>query len=154
MQGNLKIIEGLNRIIAAEWQGIHQYTQHRALAAVWGYEKFVEYLDKRIKDETHHKDETYERVIVLGGKPVGEPFGPVSVAADLPGALANDRKLEVEAKVLYDEVVALCVELHDEGTRIILSEHAGDEDRHLREIEAYMVQIRQMTPANWLSTQA
>ena len=59
MQGNPKLIETLNALLADELAAINQYIVHAEMAEDWGYPVLHESAEKRAIDEMKHAEKQY-----------------------------------------------------------------------------------------------
>jgi bacterioferritin len=153
MKGHPNIIEALNLRRIEELTAIDQYSVHLATARRWKYEKFSAYLEERIADETGHMHRLEERIRQLEGTITPGKINAVTVGETLDQMLATDRAAEAAAIRGYNDSINLCLELRDAKTRNLLESILADEDDHLVDIEAYLVQIGQMGLDNWLANQ-
>ena len=67
MQGNPKLIETLNALLADELAAINQYIVHAEMCEDWGYSKLHEGFEKRSIDEMKHAEKLIGRILFLGG---------------------------------------------------------------------------------------
>jgi bacterioferritin len=153
MQSDPRLIQVLNGLLADEMAAIHQYLAHLERARVWGYEKFVAYIEERFADERKHAAALAFRIYQLGGQPSLESTGQVNIAPDLPAGLRADQTAEATAIARYNIAIALAVSVKDDRTREMLETNLKDEDDHLTDIEARLEQIKQTGAQNFLSTQ-
>ena len=151
MTGNPAIITALNARLAEELTAVAQYEAHRAALAVQKYPKLVAYLQERIDDERKHYDALAERIRFLGGSIEAGVLNPVFVGSDIRAMHFNDLSSETDAVAKYRDTIRLAFDLGDHGTRTILEGILTDEEDHLRDLEAHITQIEQMTVQNYLS---
>ena len=65
MNGNPKIIESLNALLAGELTAINQYIVHSEMCSNWGYEKLHKADEKRAIDEMKHAEKIITRILFL-----------------------------------------------------------------------------------------
>ena len=145
------MVASLNGLLTDELTALDQYIPHKQRAVTWGYTAFVEYIEERIADERKHAEGLVKRIYEIGGTPDTVKRNLVIVGADLPGGL--DRVAEEGAIAKYNTAIELAAKCCDNATRDLLAANLKDEDDHLRDIEMRLVQIAQMQPDQWLSTQ-
>jgi bacterioferritin len=85
--------------------------------------------------------------------PVVQTLDPIIIGATVPEQLVSDRTSERTAITTYNEVIRLCANNDDNGTRELLEDILEDEERHIREIEEKLYNIQQMGLDNFLSAQ-
>ena len=153
MQGNPKLIETLNALLADELAAINQYIVHAEMCDDWGYGKLHESFEKRAKEEMKHAEQLIGRILFLGGKPVVTQLNEIHIGEDVPKQVENDRAAEEGAIKAYNDAIALAAEVGDHATRDLLVQILNDEDRHMDELEELLDQIEQMTLPFFLTTQ-
>jgi len=153
MQGNQKLIETLNALLADELAAINQYIVHAEMCEDWGYGKLHEGFEKKALDEMKHAEKLIGRILFLGGKPIVSELSKIHIGDEVPKQIEYDRAAEEGAIKAYNDAIALAGEVRDHATRDILIQILNDEDRHLDELEELLDQIDQMTLPVFLTTQ-
>jgi bacterioferritin len=153
MQGNAKVIETLNALLADELGAINQYMVHSEMCDDWGYGRLHEAIEKRAVDEMRHAEKLIGRILFLDGKPVVSGLSPITIGADVEAQLRNDLGAELGAVTAYNEGIRLAVEVGDNGSRDLLEEILADEEDHIDWLEAQLAQIEQMGIQNYLVEQ-
>ncbi len=153
MQGNEKVIETLNALLADELGAINQYMVHSEMCDDWGYGRLHEAIEKRAIDEMRHAEKLIGRILFLDGKPVVSELSPITIGADVEAQLKNDLAAEVGAVKAYNDGIRLAVEVGDNGTRELLESILTDEEEHIDWLEAQLAQIEQMGIQNYLVEQ-
>jgi bacterioferritin len=102
MQGNPKIIETLNALLADELTAINQYMVHSEMCANWMYERLHEAIEKRAIDEMRHAEKLIGRILFLEGKPIVSSLGKITIGADVPAQFKNDWAAEMGAVRMYN----------------------------------------------------
>ena len=150
MKGNEKVIERLNTLLADELTAVNQYIVHSEMCANWGYDRLHAAIEKRAIEEMKHAEKHIDRILFLEGKPIVSQLNPLHVGADVKAQLENDHAAEDGAIKMYNDSIALCVGLSDNGTRDMLEEILEDEEAHIDWLEAQLDQIGQMGIGNYL----
>jgi len=153
MQGNEKVIETLNNLLADELGAISQYMVHSEMCDDWGYGRLHEAVEKRAVEEMHHAEKLIGRILFLDGKPIVSQLSPITIGADVESQIKNDLAAELGAVVAYNNGIRLAVEVGDNGTRELLESILADEEDHIDWIEAQIAQIEQMGIQNYLVEQ-
>ena len=151
MKGNQQIIDQLNLRLIEELTAINQYNNHRSLFAIWEYNSLVSYIDERITDETKHYDMILSRIRFLDGLPVVGKLNIVNTGSDVKQMHIFDRAAELTAIKNYNEDIRLFSSLGDNGSRVMIESILQDEEDHIRDLDAQIIQIAQMTIQNYLS---
>ena len=153
MKGNERVIEMLNVALADELTAISQYVVHAELCDNWGYERLNEVGEGRSRDEMRHAEMLIERIIYLEGMPIVSKLNTMHIGSEVPKQHENDIAAETGAIKLYNEGIALAVEVGDNGTRALLESILKDEEDHLDWLEMQLDQIDQMGLGNYLAQQ-
>jgi len=153
MQGNEKVIETLNTLLADELGAINQYMVHSEMCDDWGYGRLHEAIEKRAIEEMRHAEKLIGRILFLEGKPVVSQLSPITIGADVESQIKNDLAAELGAVKAYNDGIRLAVEVGDNGTRELLESILTDEEEHIDWLEAQLDQIEQMGIQNYLVEQ-
>ena len=153
MEGNPKLIETLNALLADELAAINQYIVHAEMCEDWGYGKLHKSFEKRAIDEMRHAEKLIGRILFLGGRPTVSKLSDIHIGKDVPKQVEFDRASEEGAIKAYNDAIVLAGEIRDYATRDILVQILNDEDRHMDELEELLDQIEQMTLPMFLTTQ-
>jgi bacterioferritin len=153
MNGNPKIIESLNALLAGELTAINQYIVHSEMCSNWGYEKLHKADEKRAIDEMKHAEKLITRILFLEGIPVVSHLEKISIGSEVAAQHKNDMNSEIETIAMYNKGIKLAAEVGDSGTRELLESILKDEEGHLDWLEAQLNQISQMGIQNYLADQ-
>ena len=153
MQGNEKVVETLNTLLADELGAINQYMVHSEMCDDWGYGRLHEAIEKRAITEMHHAEKLIARILFLNGKPVVSKLSPITIGADVEAQHKNDLAAELGAVKAYNDGVRLAAEVGDNGTRELFESILTDEEEHADWLEAQLDQIEQMGIQNYLVEQ-
>ena len=153
MQGDQKVIETLNSLLARELTVVSQYMVHAEMCDNWGYDKLHEAIQKRAVTEMKHAESLIGRIIFLEGMPVVSELQKMHIGADVPKMFANDHEAELDAVKQYNAGIVVCGDAKDYATREILEHILNDEDGHVDSIEEVLDQIEQMGIQMFLTTQ-
>ena len=153
MQGDTRVIQVLNSLLADELTAINQYIVHSEVCENWGYKKLHETIQKRAIEEMKHAEKLIARIIFLEGIPIVSKLGDMHIGAEVPKMFSSDHDLEAGAIKAYNSSIVVCGDAKDFATREILEEILEDEDKHIDGIEEVQDQISQMGIQVFLSTQ-
>ncbi len=124
-----KLKEMLNKAIAREIQVSVQYMwQHVQVMGVKGIAVQDKFKETAIV-EMVHAEKIAERLWYLGGTPTTKP-APIEVGKSLKEFLELDTKAEVEAIVMYREIVELALKEGDITTAHMFREILEEEEEH------------------------
>lgn len=152
IKGNPEIVIMLNERLAEEHAAIVQYEIHERMAVNCGYTKLAEYIKKRKEDELEHAKELIDRILYLGGNPMFANIGQVTTTDNVVDQFEVDGNSELTAIAGYTEGINICIKNNDFGTRKLLEHILEEEESHLNDIEANMIQITQLGIENYLTT--
>lgn len=152
MQGNNRVIDHLNKLLAGELAADIQYGHHEAVAINDGLQAHAEYIGKRKAAEREHIVELRDHILLLGGVPVTAP-DPINAVEDIEGGLSADDASEAKAITDYTNGITLAVGLKDEATANLLRHILAEEVEHKNGTETVLKRIETAGYANWAASQ-
>lgn len=141
MDSNEVVIPVLDRLLKRELTVVNQYMVQHALCENWGYTVLADMLKAQAISEMKHAEMLIERVIYLEGVPEVGQLGEVKIGTDVETQIRNNWEAEREAVTLYNQAIALCYRVGDNGTRALLEPILADEEKHLDTDQARIEQI-------------
>jgi bacterioferritin len=153
MQGDPKLIDTLNALLADELTAINQYMVHSEMCHNWGYERLHERIERRAIQEMKHAEKLIARIIFLDGMPRVDKLNRITIGPDVDKQFTNDLQAERDAWRAYNDAIQLADQVKDSPTRQLLEEIVVDEDAHIDWLEEQLDQIKQMGLQLYLSVQ-
>ncbi|MGA7982481.1 MAG: bacterioferritin [Chromatiaceae bacterium] len=154
MQGNGKVIEQLQRLLAGELAAIDQYFIHSRMYDDWGLRKLYERIDHETAEEKQHADKLIRRMLFLEATPDMSRRDGLRIGADVPSMLKNDLQLEYEVVQALKQAIACCEAEQDYQTREILRQLLADtEEDHAYWLEQQLGLIDKIGLQNYLQSQ-
>jgi len=153
MQGNPRIIEGLNSLLSLELRAINQYFLHSKMCENWGYERMAKRLREQSFSEMKDAEELVDRVLYFDGLPNLQRFDAFMVGESMAEQLQLSLELEKEAVDQIDALMGTCTEVGDTGTREFLAPKLLEEQTHISWVESQLTLIKQIGEANYLTQQ-
>ena len=153
MKGNEKVIEQLNRALREELTAINQYFVHSEMYENWGYDKLSGYIKKLSIAEMKHAEKLIDRILFLEGVPEIARYDVIRVGTDVKEGFENDLKLEMGGVKAYNEAIALCETLKDNGTRELLAPILVESEEHVDWLETQLGLIDAVGLQNYLTEQ-
>lgn len=151
MQGSPQVHEILNEALSAELTAINQYFISSKMAADWGYHKLAKaYYDDSI-GEMKHAETLIERILLLDGVPNMQRLFTVQVGEAPIEQFRLNYQLEVEAVERYRRAVRISADEGDPGTRALMEQILTEEEGHVDEAEAELVNLDQLGEGLWLA---
>lgn len=153
MKGNEKVIASLNKALHDELTAIVQYMVQAEICENWGYERLAAATKARAITEMHHAERLIERIIFLDAMPnVNVPLAP-EVGESVQKQLETDLASEDGAIREYNESIALCAQVGDNGSKDLFEALLADEEKHADFLEAQLHSIKEMGIGAYLSQQ-
>ena len=153
MKGKAEVLKVLQEMLEEELGAISQYFLHNEMCENWGYER----LSKRIKKvsvvEMGHAEKLIERMLFLEGTPSLSELPKLNIGKDVKQQLENDLALEHGAVAGYNEAIATCRKVGDNGTADFLKGILADEEGHVDFFEEQLGLIDQIGLQNYLAQQ-
>jgi bacterioferritin len=154
MQGNTKVIEQLQRLVASELAAIDQYFIHSRMYDDWGLHKLYERISHETDEEKQHADKLIRRMLFLGATPDLSKRDGLSVGTNVRSMLENDLQLEYDVAQALRDAIACCEAERDYQTREILRQLLEDtEEDHAHWLERQLGLIDKMGLENYLQSQ-
>jgi bacterioferritin len=153
MRGDPKVIEQLNAALSSELTAIVQYMTQSEMCQNWGYQRLGERTKVRAIEEMRHAEGLIERIIFLDSIPTVEVGLKPQLGSNVQQQMEINLKDEQGAVHDYNEAVKVCVEAHDDGSRVLFERMIKDEEKHVDYLEAQLHSIQEMGIANYLSQQ-
>mgnify|MGYP002700151959 FL=1 len=151
MQGNQKVIDVLNDLLAGELTAMDQYFVHSRMYEDWGLEKLYERISHEMEDETGHADLMIKRILFLQGTPNLVKREPLNVGKDVEEMLRNDLAIEYSVVKNLKAAIALCETEQDYETRAMLVKQLEDtEEDHTYWLEKQLGLIGRIGLQNYL----
>jgi bacterioferritin len=153
MQGDARVIELLNEVLTNELTAVNQYYLHSAMQKNWGLTKLGDYTYAESIDEMKHADLLIHRILFLEGLPNLQRLNPLSIGETVPEQLTADLGVEVRAIETLRRGIALCSEVPDQVTRLLLEDILRSEEEHIDYLETQLSLIEALTLPEYLALQ-
>jgi bacterioferritin len=154
MQGDLKVIEYLNKVLFNELTAINQYWLHYRMLDHWGISKLAEYERHESMDEMKHADKLSERILFLEGLPNFQSLGKLRIGESVEEILRADLDLENEARPVLQDAIAHCETVRDYNSRELFEAILDGEEEHIDFLETQFDLIKAMGLQNYVQMQS
>jgi bacterioferritin len=151
MQGNLQIIDALNRALTIELTAINQYFCQSKMCKNWGFMKLAAKHWEESMGEMKHADKIIDRVLFLEGTPEIARYDVIRVGNNVKEQFENDLKLETSGVIAYNELVNFAIEQKDNGTHALALEILTDSEEHVDWLETQIGLIDKIGLQNYLA---
>ena len=154
MQGDLQVIDFLNKALTNELTAINQYWLHYRVLKNWGIEKLAEYERGESIDEMKHADTLADRILFLDGLPNFQAIHKLKVGENVEEILKADLALEMEAIPLLKDAIKHCEEVRDYTSRVVFERILESEEGHVDFLETQFDLIARMGLQNYIQLQS
>ena len=153
MRGDERVIELLNEVLTNELTAVNQYYLHSAMQKNWGFTKLGDYTYSESIDEMKHADLLIHRILFLDGHPNLQRLNPLAIGETVREQLTADLGVEVRAMETLRRGIALCNEVPDQVTRLLLEDILKSEEEHVDYLETQLSLIETLGDSEYLSLQ-
>ena len=153
MKGKPDVLEALTKMLKEELGAISQYMVHAEMCNNWGYKRLYAHIRKESINEMKHAEKLIERILFLEGMPNLADLPKLNIGKDVKQQLENDLALEKSAVADYNEAVATCEKLGDNGSAELLEDILQEEEEHVDFIESQLNLIQEIGLPYYLSQQ-
>ena len=153
MQGDTTVIELLNEVLTNELTAVNQYYLHAAMQKNWGFTKLGDYTYAESIEEMKHADLLIHRILFLEGHPNLQRLHPLTIGETVPEQLTADLGVELRAMDTLRRGITRCVEVPDQGTRLLLEAILASEEEHVDYLETQLGLVAALGLAQYLSLQ-
>jgi bacterioferritin len=119
----------------------------------WGFTKLGDYTYHESIDEMKHADLLIHRILFLEGHPNLQRLNPLNIGENVAEQLAADLGVEVRAMETLRRGIALCLEVPDQVTRLLLEEILKSEEEHVDYLETQISLLETLGDQEYLSLQ-
>ena len=138
MQGNLQVIDALNRALTIELTAINQYFVQAKMCKNWGFEKLGKKHYVESIGEMKHAEKLIDRIIFLDGVPEIARYDVIRVGTSVKEQLEFDLALETNGVNAYNEAITLAAQLKDNGSRELMEQILVDSEEHVDWLESQL----------------
>jgi bacterioferritin len=144
MKGDLKVIETLNAALTIELTAINQYFCQAKMCKNWGYSRLAAKHYEESMGEMKHAEKLIDRILFLEGVPEIARYDVIRVGTDVKEQFTNDLALEMKGVKTYNEAVAFCAQVKDNGTRELLEGILVESEEHVDWLETQLGLINEV----------
>ncbi len=153
MQGDPKVIEALNEVLAAELTAINQYFIHHKMCENWGYGRLSKKKREESIEEMRDADKVIARILYFDAVPNMQRMNPIRVGENAVEQHELDLALETGAIERLNKAIALCREKGDNGSREMLEEILIGEEESADWLEAQLHIVGEIGKEAYLAEQ-
>jgi bacterioferritin len=153
MRGDERVIEVLNEVLTNELTATNQYYLHYAMQKNWGFTKLADYTYAESIDEMKHADLLIHRILFLEGHPNLQRLGSIRIGEKVREQFESDMGIEIHAIATLRRGIALCREVDDTVTRLLLEGILTSEEEHVDYLETQLSLIKTLGDQDYLALQ-
>ncbi|MBL8540453.1 MAG: bacterioferritin [Betaproteobacteria bacterium] len=153
MQGDIKVIEHLNKVLRNELTAINQYFLHARMFRNWGLKKLDEFEYHESVDEMKHADRLINRILFLEGLPNLQDLDKLMIGENVEECLRCDLQLELRSYPDLKAAIAYCESCTDYVSRELFEDILESEEEHIDFLETQLELIGKVGIQNYLQSQ-
>ena len=152
MQGDVGVIQHLNKALYNELIAINQYFLHARMYKNWGLKELAEHEYKESIDEMKHADRLIDRILFLDGLPNLQNLGKLFIGESPKDALGCDLRLEMLAVPDLKAGIAHAESAGDYTSRELFEDILESEEEHIDWLETQLALIERLGEGLYLQT--
>src|SRR5918911_1574147 len=137
-----QVIDSLNRALTVELTAINQYFCQAKMCKNWGLNKLAKKHYEESMGEMKHAEMLIDRILFLEGTPEIARYDVIRVGTDVKEQFENDLKLEMSGVNHYNELVTLCAQVKDNGSRELVDGILVESEEHVDWLETQLSLIQ------------
>jgi bacterioferritin len=153
MKGDQKVIDTLNAGLTIELTAINQYFCQAKMCKNWGYLKLGAKHYAESLGEMKHAEMLIDRILFLDGVPEIARYDVIRVGSDVKEQFENDLKLEMSGVEHYRNVIDLCTQLKDHGSREMVEPILVESEEHVDWLETQLGLVQALGLQLYLQSQ-
>jgi bacterioferritin len=151
MQGNPKIMESLGDLLASELSAASTYFVHAKMRENWGYPALAKRAYDDSIEEMRHAEKLIERIIYFEGTPNLQRLSRIRVGKDVVDQFENELEIERGTVTAIVSAIALCREVDDDGTRLLVEPMLTDGEESIDWLETQIDLIEKLGKPAYLA---
>ena len=138
-----KVLGYLGRALSLELSAVQQYSTQARLVTAWGLNDVAASLAREADEELQHANRIIDCMLAIGAAPSGSQLRPVKLAANLPGLLQLNQRMEQDIIQLYSSATRYSASMGDHDSRLFFEELLREEQQHHAELEMWIIRLQQ-----------
>ncbi|MFK5892021.1 MAG: bacterioferritin [Pseudomonadota bacterium] len=152
MQGDRKVIQHLNTVLANQLIAINQYFIHARIYKNWGIEELNTKEYHFSIEEMKRSDKVIQRILFLEGLPNVQDLGKLLIGEHTEEMLNADYNLELKAVDDLNEAISYCEDNQDYVSRELLEKLLNKQEDHIDWLESQFYLIKETGIENYIQS--
>ena len=153
MHPNANVLKALEDVLQAEIAAINSYFIHAKLLRNWGYEKLSTKAYEESMDEMRHTEQLVDRIVYFDAIPNLNKIGRVKVGKTVRGQFELALDLETAQVARINGAIAICREVGDDGTRLVLEPMVTAGEASIDWLETQLAALEALGDSAYLAQQ-
>lgn len=153
MQGDKKVLEWLNQVLAIELTSINQYFLHARMFKNWGFSKLDSKAYKKSIKDMKQADVLIERILFLEGLPNLQKLNRLRIGEHTEEMLQCDLDQITEQLEVLKDAISHCESVKDFVSRELFEDIQEYEEEYLDWLETQQLLIKQVGIKNYQQSQ-
>lgn len=153
MQGDKKVLEWLNQVLAIELTSINQYFLHARMFKNWGFSELNSKAYKKSIKDMKQADVLIERILFLEGLPNLQKLNRLRIGEHTEEMLQCDLDQITEQLEVLKDAISHCESVKDFVSRELFEDIQEYEEEYLDWLETQQLLIKQVGIKNYQQSQ-
>jgi bacterioferritin len=153
MQGDTKVLAGLNEVLGTKLTAINQLYLHGRMGINWGYKRLGKKTTKQSIEAMKDASTLTDRILFLGGLPNLQKLNALNIGENVQEQLRNDFDMATADAALLRGTITLCAAREDHGSREMLEKILVEDEEYVDWLEEQLHLIGEVGLENYLATQ-
>jgi bacterioferritin len=153
MQGDSKVLVGLNEVLGSKLTAINQLYLHGRMGINWGYSLLGKKTTKQSIEAMKQASKITDRILLLGGLPNLQKLNALNIGEDIQEQLHHDFAMARQDAIQLRGIISLCTAREDHGSRELLEGVLVEDEEYMDWLDEQLHLLGEIGIENYLAAQ-